>query len=65
MVGNRMKVDTFQWQYAILLEKIKKGLEAIQIWTEAKQYYEASNIKAGIDEANKKIKLLQTNYQSE
>lgn len=51
--------------YAILLEKNKKGLEAIQIWTGAKQYYEASNIKAGINEANKKIKLLQTKYQVE
>ena len=60
-----MKVDTFQWQYAFLLEKIKKIKKSIQIWTEAKQYYEASNIKAGVNEANKKIKLLQTNYQSE
>ncbi|MCB0278737.1 MAG: tetratricopeptide repeat protein, partial [Calditrichaeota bacterium] len=39
--------------YAILLEKMQRRDEAIEMWYETRLIYQAANFKAGVNEANK------------
>ena len=44
--------------FGLLLEKIGKKREAIEVWRETKELYQSIDLQQGIEEANKKLKLL-------
>ena len=45
--------------FGLLLEKCKKVEEAITVWKETKELYQACNLQAGINEANQKLLSLE------
>ncbi len=44
--------------FGLLLEKRRKIKEAIAVWKETKDLYQACNLQAGVDEANNRLGLL-------